>query len=36
MATILITGSNSGFGMAGAVAFARNGDRVYATMRNLD
>ena len=36
MATILITGCNSGFGLAGALAFARNGDQVYATMRNLD
>ena len=36
MATILITGCNSGFGLAGALAFARNGDDVYATMRNPD
>lgn len=36
MATILITGCNSGFGLAGALAFARNGDQVYATMRNLE
>jgi NAD(P)-dependent dehydrogenase (short-subunit alcohol dehydrogenase family) len=36
MATILITGCNSGFGLEGALAFARNGDRVYATMRNPD
>jgi NAD(P)-dependent dehydrogenase (short-subunit alcohol dehydrogenase family) len=36
MATILITGCNSGFGMAGALAFARNGDHVYATMRHPD
>ena len=36
MAVILITGSNSGFGRAGALAFARNGDQVFATMRNLD
>ena len=36
MATVLITGCNSGFGLAGALAFARNGDNVYATMRNPD
>lgn len=36
MATVLITGCNSGFGLAGALAFARNGDHVYATMRNAD
>ena len=34
MATILITGCSSGFGMASALAFARNGDRVYASMRD--
>ncbi len=34
MATILITGCNSGLGLAGALAFARNGDRVYATVRD--
>ncbi len=36
MSTILISGCNSGFGFAGALAFARNGDRVFATMRNLE
>lgn len=35
MAVIVITGSNSGFGMHGALAFARNGDTVYATMRDV-
>ncbi len=34
MAVVVITGSNSGFGMHGALAFARNGDNVYATMRD--
>jgi len=34
MAVVLITGSNSGFGMQGALAFARNGDTVIATMRD--
>ena len=34
MANILITGSSSGFGFEGALAFARNGDRVYATVRH--
>jgi NAD(P)-dependent dehydrogenase (short-subunit alcohol dehydrogenase family) len=29
----LITGCNSGFGMAGALAFARRGDTVYGTVR---
>ncbi len=33
MAAILITGCNSGFGLAAALAFARNGDQVFATMR---
>ena len=36
MSTIILTGCSSGFGMAGALAFARNGDTVYATMRNLE
>jgi len=35
MAVIVITGSNSGFGLQGVLAFARNGDTVYATMRDL-
>ena len=34
MATILITGCSSGFGLASALAFARNGDQVYARMRD--
>lgn len=34
MAVVVITGSNSGFGMQGALAFARHGDSVYATMRD--
>ena len=36
MSTIVITGCSSGFGLHGALAFARDGDTVYATMRNLD
>jgi len=36
MTTILITGSNSGFGMLAALSMARRGCRVIATMRNLD
>lgn len=36
MANIVITGCSSGFGFHGALAFARNGDQVNATMRNLD
>ena len=36
MSTIILTGCNSGFGLEAALAFARNGDAVYATMRNLD
>ncbi len=35
MAVVLITGSNSGFGLEGALAFARNGDTVYASMRDV-
>ena len=36
MSTIVISGCNSGFGLHAALAFARNGDTVYATMRKLD
>lgn len=35
MAIVVITGSNSGFGFEGALAFARNGDKVYASMRDV-
>ena len=35
MAVVIITGSNNGFGLEGALAFARNGDTVYATMRDV-
>jgi NAD(P)-dependent dehydrogenase (short-subunit alcohol dehydrogenase family) len=35
VATVLITGCSSGFGFAGAVAFARQGDTVYASMRDV-
>ena len=34
MSVVVITGCSSGFGMEAALAFARNGDRVYATMRD--
>lgn len=34
MAIVVLTGSNSGFGLHGALAFARNGDTVIATMRD--
>jgi NAD(P)-dependent dehydrogenase (short-subunit alcohol dehydrogenase family) len=34
MAVVLITGSNSGIGRAAALAFARNGDSVYASARD--
>ncbi|MGI9344596.1 MAG: SDR family NAD(P)-dependent oxidoreductase [Gammaproteobacteria bacterium] len=33
MAVVVITGSNNGFGYEAALAFARNGDTVYASMR---
>jgi len=33
MAVVVITGANSGFGLEGALAFARNGDTVVATVR---
>ena len=35
MAVVLITGCSSGFGLLSAVAFARRGDRVFASMRDL-
>jgi NAD(P)-dependent dehydrogenase (short-subunit alcohol dehydrogenase family) len=35
VAVVLITGCSSGFGMATARQFARRGDRVFASMRNL-
>ena len=34
MAVVLVTGCSSGIGLATAVAFARRGDRVFASMRN--
>ena len=34
MSVILITGASSGFGRLTALAFARRGDTVYATMRD--
>ena len=34
MAVVLITGCSSGIGLEAALAFARNGDTVYASMRN--
>lgn len=34
MAVVLVTGCSSGIGLETAVAFARRGDRVYATMRD--
>ena len=35
MSVVVITGSNSGFGLQGALAFARRNYTVYATMRDL-
>jgi NAD(P)-dependent dehydrogenase (short-subunit alcohol dehydrogenase family) len=35
MANVLITGCSSGFGLLAALEFARRGDRVFATMRDL-
>jgi len=35
MSVVLITGCSSGFGFAAALAFARAGDTVYASMRDL-
>jgi NAD(P)-dependent dehydrogenase (short-subunit alcohol dehydrogenase family) len=35
MSVIVITGSSSGFGLEAALAFARNGDTVIATMRDV-
>jgi NAD(P)-dependent dehydrogenase (short-subunit alcohol dehydrogenase family) len=34
MAVVVITGSNSGFGLQGALSFAREGNTVYASMRD--
>ena len=36
MAVVLITGCSSGFGKLAALAFARRGDTVFATMRNVE
>lgn len=36
MAVVLVTGSSSGFGQETALAFARAGDTVYASMRRLE
>ena len=35
MAVVLITGCSSGFGLLSAVGFAKRGDRVFASMRDL-
>jgi NAD(P)-dependent dehydrogenase (short-subunit alcohol dehydrogenase family) len=35
MAVVLITGCSSGFGLLSALEFARKGDTVYATMRDI-
>ncbi|MEY2451451.1 MAG: hypothetical protein QOD92_1025 [Acidimicrobiaceae bacterium] len=36
MASVLITGCNSGFGLHASLTFARQGHDVFATVRNLD
>jgi NAD(P)-dependent dehydrogenase (short-subunit alcohol dehydrogenase family) len=36
MPVVLITGCSSGFGLLAAVGFAKRGDRVFATMRNVE
>ncbi len=36
MAVVVITGTSTGLGLQTALALSRHGDRVYATMRNLD
>jgi NAD(P)-dependent dehydrogenase (short-subunit alcohol dehydrogenase family) len=36
MAVVFITGCSSGFGEAMALAFAQRGDKVFATLRNVD
>ncbi len=36
MSVVLITGCSSGFGKLAAIAFAKRGDTVFASMRNLD
>jgi NAD(P)-dependent dehydrogenase (short-subunit alcohol dehydrogenase family) len=36
MRTVLITGTSTGFGLVTAVELAKNGWRVFATMRNLE
>jgi NAD(P)-dependent dehydrogenase (short-subunit alcohol dehydrogenase family) len=35
MAVVVVTGCSTGFGLETALAFARRGDRVFATMRNV-
>ena len=35
MTVVVMTGSNSGFGLEGSLAFARRGASVYATMRDV-
>lgn len=35
MSVVVITGANGGFGLHGALSFARNGDTVFAAMRDV-